>query len=383
MVEVSATRRAADVAATEKKDRQRYVDNLKVALVAGVIIAHTSIAWTGVAEWVLYEPAIGEPWFSMVALLILGGGLFGMALLFTIAGMFTAPSLARKGLGKFLTDRLIRLGVPLLFYVIVLSPVVEYVDTDNAGWDQGFWGLAREIWWPPTPGPTWFLWMLILFSALYALARTIWPAREKSSPLRLRHLMIGALMTAVVSYAVRLTVPLGEEVWGISMAQTPAWAVGFALGAVAGERGWFDPLPRRLAVLARRAAWVALGICLVLVAATALAAGELDPFFGGGTWESLLLAAVEGVLVVTMPIWLLDLFHRRFDHQGRLAAEMGRAAFATFVLHQVVLVGLVLASRYLPWVPELKYLLVTAVGVAGSFFLGWLVLRLPGVSRVV
>jgi fucose 4-O-acetylase-like acetyltransferase len=363
--------------------RWRYVDNLKVALVVGVIVAHTSIAWTGVAEWVLYEPELCEPWFSVVALLVLAGGLFGMALFFTLAGMFTAPSLRRKGLGKFLVDRVIRLGIPLLVYAIVLSPFVEYVDTDNAGFDRGFWAFTWEIWWPPTPGPTWFLWVLLLFSVVYALARTVWPSRTDRPGLGLHHLLIGALVAAVGSYVLRLTVPLGEEVWGISLAQMPPWVVGFTFGAVAGERGWFEPIPRLLAVLARRTAWVALGVAMIAVAITTTIAGDMEPFLGAGTWQSLLMATLEGVLVMTMPVWLLDLFRGRFDHQSPLAHEMARAAFATFVVHQVVLVGLVLASRYVPWLHEAEYVLVTAIGVAASFFVGWLLLRLPGVSRVL
>jgi hypothetical protein len=351
--------------------------------VTGVIVAHTSIAWTGIASWVLYEPELGEPWFSLVALLVLCGGLFGMALFFTIAGMFTSPSLSRKGLGKFLADRAIRLGVPLAAFIILLSPVIEYVDTDNAGWDQGFWAFTRFIWWPPRPGPAWFLWVLLLFSGVYALVRTVWPGRSGRGVLTARHVLIGALVATLTSYVLRLAVPLGEEVWGIALAQMPPWVVGFTFGAVAGERSWFEPIPPRLAVLARRAAWAAIGVCIVVVATVSLAGGDIGPFSGGGTWESLLLASVEGVLVMTMPIWLLDLFRRRFDGQGRLAREMGRAAFATFLVHQVVLVGLVLASRYLPWLPEVEYLVVTALGVAASFFVGWVLLRLPGVSRIL
>ncbi len=363
--------------------RRGFVDNLKVALVTGVIVAHTSIAWTGIASWVLYEPELGEPWFSLVALLVLSGGLFGMGLFFTIAGMFTSPSLARKGSRRFLADRVIRLGVPLVAFVILLSPIVEYVDTDNAGWDQGFWAFTWHIWWPPRPGPAWFLWVLLLFSGLYALVRTVWPSSPGRSALTPRHLVVGALVATLASYVLRLAVPLGEEVWGIALAQLPPWVVGFTFGAVAGERGWFEPIPARLAILARRAAWVGLGVCIVVVASVSLTGGAMQPFLGGGTWQSLLMASLEGVLVMTMPLWLLDLFRRRFDSQGRLALEMGRAAFATFLVHQVVLVGLVLASRYVPWLPEVEYLVVTALGVAASFFVGWLLLRLPGVSRIL
>jgi hypothetical protein len=60
-----------------------------------------------------------------------------------------------------------------------------------------------------------------------------------------------------------------------------------------------------------------------------------------------------------------------------------RAAFAAFVIHKVVLVGLVLASRQVPWPPEDEYVAVGVLGVFGSFAVGTLLLRLPGVSRVV
>jgi len=90
-----------------------------------------------------------------------------------------------------------------------------------------------------------------------------------------------------------------------------------------------------------------------------------------------------GFLVVSMPFWLVDLFRRRFTDQGRIRKEMSRAAFAAFLFHQLVLVGLVLASRFVPWPPEAEYLLVSVLGVAASYALGSLVVRLPGASRVI
>ncbi|HSO50892.1 MAG TPA: hypothetical protein VLS86_10130, partial [Acidimicrobiia bacterium] len=95
------------------------------------------------------------------------------------------------------------------------------------------------------------------------------------------------------------------------------------------------------------------------------------------------LTMLEGILVVAAPLWLLDLFRRRYGHRGRLALLMSRSAFAAFVMHQLVLVGLVLASRLIPWPPEVEYLLVSGLGVAVSFGLGALLVRVPGVNRFV
>jgi hypothetical protein len=62
---------------------------------------------------------------------------------------------------------------------------------------------------------------------------------------------------------------------------------------------------------------------------------------------------------------------------------MSWAAFAAFVVHQVVLVALVLATHQLPWPPEVQYLAVCTLGVLGSFGVAAVLVRLPGVARVV
>jgi hypothetical protein len=54
------------------------------------------------------------------------------------------------------------------------------------------------------------------------------------------------------------------------------------------------------------------------------------------------------------------------------------AAVAALFVHQLVLIGLVLASRRAPWPPEVKYGAVPMAGVAISFTVGSLLARLPG-----
>lgn len=312
------------------------------------------------------------------------GSLFGMALLFLIAGVFTPRSLARKGVGRFLADRAIRLGAPMVFFAVVLSPVVEYVDPENAGWDNGFGAFAVHTWWPPVPGPTWFLGVLLLFSAVYAVTRTLFPTRTTGpTPVRARHLVTAATVIALTSYALRSAVPLRQERWHLALGQAPAWVVGFTLGALGGERGWFDPIEPTMARHGRHVAWGALAGSVAVIGLAGALGANIDNFGGGGTWQSLVTAVLEGALVVAISLWLLDLFRRRFNHQSPLAREMSRAAFAAFIIHQVVLVGLVLASHQVAWPSELKYATVSVLGVVGSFAIGSLLVRLPGVSRIV
>ena len=46
-----------------------------------------------------------------------------MGLFFLISGCLSPGSLARKGTAGFLTDRAIRLGLPVLFFGLVLGPL--------------------------------------------------------------------------------------------------------------------------------------------------------------------------------------------------------------------------------------------------------------------
>lgn len=62
---------------------------------------------------------------------------------------------------------------------------------------------------------------------------------------------------------------------------------------------------------------------------------------------------------------------------------MSRAAFAAFIVHQVVAVGAVLTTRYAAWPPEIGYLAAATLAVGGSFGIAALLVRLPGVSRIV
>jgi glucan biosynthesis protein C len=367
--------------------RRAWADNLKVFLIAGVIVAHVTMAWTGVGNWVFTETPVREPLWSLLALVSGVGALFGMALFFAVAGIFTPASLSRKGTRRFLADRTVRLGVPLMVYLVLIAPFVEYVDPSNTGWEGGLWSFAvSEVWWtwpmPPTWGPAWFLAVLLVFSYGYAAVRALRPAR-RGAYLLPRHLLVAAAALALATFAVRTQVPLGTETARLALGQSPAWVAGFIMGVLGGERGWFDPVDPGVARRARRWAWgAAIAFALLMVGAGA-SGMDVDDFYGGATRQSALVCLIEATLVVSMPFWVVDVFQRRFDHQGAAMRRVGRAAFAAFLVHQAVLVCLVMVTHSLGMPPELDYLAVSLLGVLGSFGVGMLLVRVPGVSRVL
>ena len=96
-----------------------------------------------------------------------------MALMFFLSGLFVPVSLGRKGAWGFLSDRLLRIGLPLLIVIAVVIPIAyfpAYVVTAADPSVAAFWQhwQALPFW---ALGPQWFLCQLL---ALNVLAATLY-----------------------------------------------------------------------------------------------------------------------------------------------------------------------------------------------------------------
>ena len=116
-----------DVSREETGNRLVFVDVLRVALILLVIAHHAGQAYgpTG-GEWPVDDPANSAwlgPFFAVNAA-------FFMGLLFLLAGYFVPRSFDRKGTGRFLKDRWMRIGIPLAFFVLLVQVPLVYLNED-------------------------------------------------------------------------------------------------------------------------------------------------------------------------------------------------------------------------------------------------------------
>ena len=158
-------------------------------------------------------------------------------------------------------------------------------------------------------GPMWFVTALLVFSIAYGSWRWARPAGlTASGPLRPGHLVAAAAGIVVGSFVVRLKWPFTADTpFDLNLWEWPQMATLFALGALAGERGWLDPIPDRLRRACGRASIVgALGL-LFVVAAVGLA-GDEDPFLGGWHLQALAEPTAEATIAVAMSFWLVGWF---------------------------------------------------------------------------
>ncbi len=100
-----------------------------------------------------------------------------MSLMFFLSGLFVWSSLTRKRELKYLRDRVLRLGVPYIFGVLVLMPIASYPAYAVTASDPGiiaYWhALVALPFWPN--GPLWFLWQLLAFNGVAAVLYWVAP----------------------------------------------------------------------------------------------------------------------------------------------------------------------------------------------------------------
>ena len=398
------------------RDRLFYIDDVRSFAIFLVVILHASVTYSGLGGWYLIENKSDslDP-LSMVAF-----GLFNsftqawfMGILFFFAGFFAADALARKGGARFVKDRLLRLGIPLAGYVLVINPLMMYFlaypeECRKAG---GFFSLYVSRYLGSgmalgSTGPLWFAETLLGFSLAYAAIMKMLVifgkghagtavamgtpvasnADEPKAPPSVTVLLGLVALIALTAFAVRIFYPIGFSWLNLQFCFFPSYIALFVLGIRALRGGWFSRIMGKRSV---RWFWAALGIgipgWLALMALGGALSGHLDGFWGGLTWQSAGYCLWESFTAIAMSIGLTALFANRKQGaepeqgqksgQGALSAFFARNSFSVYVFHPVFLIGLTRLSRALSLVPLAKAAVVGTSAFFATILFAELVIR--------
>jgi hypothetical protein len=318
---------------------------------------------------------------------------FFMGLLFLIAGYFVPPAYDRRGALRFVRDRAVRLGVPVLFYMFILGPITEYfcskswTSTDTTSFPIEWVKHIRNGQFLQENGPLWFCLALLIFSAAYAGLRSLRPAGARriadAPPPTTRTLIVFAAVMATVTFVVRLLVPPGTTVLNMHLGDFPQYVLMFTTGILAARGRWTLAVDasagmRWLLVVLPVGFIVWLG---VLVAGGATA-GNSGAYAGGWHWQAAGINVWESFTCVGLCYGLLALFNAGFNTQGRVARFLSDNAFSVYVFHPPIVV---MAARMLHGLSSpavSKVVILTGLSSVASFALSAAVFRrIPGLRR--
>ena len=110
-----------------KRPRLIFLDNIKFLFAVLVIFQHVRVTFGGMGVWYYIEGGVLDLFSAIVFQSITSiGRLFQsslMGLFFLMGAFFTPRSYDRKGVATFWKERLIRLGIPLLLYILLINPI--------------------------------------------------------------------------------------------------------------------------------------------------------------------------------------------------------------------------------------------------------------------
>jgi peptidoglycan/LPS O-acetylase OafA/YrhL len=374
------------------KERIFYIDRLRTVLTILVVLHHTAIAYGGAGGW-YYVDVTGDDLTPTKAILTLFTGVnqaFFMGFFFLISGYFTPGSFDRKGPSRFLTDRFIRLGIPLAVYVSVIGPgliyALEYADT--VSW-LSFYKEQVLTFKVLNFGPLWFAEALLYFALFYAGYR--WFAKEH---LQNKHphprgfpghtaILLSALAVGFSAFLIRLVFPTGWDVLGLQLGYFASYIFLYAVGIAAYRNDWFRRLTARTA---RVWLWVSLAAFPAMPAAALIAemgGGSADALNGGANLLALIYALWEPFVAFGIIMGLIVWFRERFNRPNRFFQWLSDHAFTVYIIHPPIIVGLTILFKPLMWPPGVKFLAAGLIASVCCFLAAAVIRCLPGSRRVL
>jgi glucan biosynthesis protein C len=387
---------------TLRRTRLFFIDNVGILLITMVVVFHLSVTYGASGFWPYQEnPHPDDLTALLFTVFTVLNGPYVVGFFFLIAGHFTPGPYDRKHFWPFLRDRLLRLGIPFLFYILVFDPLIYWrIKALLYSYRGSFWSYLGEHFRGYRSlgvGPLWFVEGLLIFTILYALFRLVANSRPLSLPTPVPSQRDGpppsnvaialfALGLGVATFILRIWLPVGSliNVLSLPIPQFPQYLGLFIVGIVAYRRNWFMGIPDRIGKV-----WfgVAGFFILVLFPIVFLLGGALDgntePYMGGLHWQSLVFSIWEQFVGAGVILALLVLFRQRFNRQGALARNLSASTYTVYFIHAPVLVFLALALRAFHVHPLLKFALVSPLAVVLCFAISYLLKKLPIVRSIL
>lgn len=311
---------------------------------------------------------------------------FFMGLFFLISAYFLGSSYERKGSGKYLKDRIVRLGTPILVFVLLIFPIMDFLlYSSNVSFSSYYLSSYLGIFSNQSSidlGHLWFLFVLLLFSAAYVVWRVFFksPSLPKIDFPSAKAIIGFISAMTILVFIVRIWSPINS--WLpfhlFEPAHFPQYMLMFFAGLMAYQNDWLNKIPASAAwKWLSIASWsfAAFGIMYGVWGSAVLAGGFTIPSLAGAAWES--------TMCVSMSIGLLALFKNRFSSTSTFRTALSNNAYASYLTH----VPIIVALQYLlidATVPSLaKFAIVSLVGVPLSFIISDLIRRVPRANKIL
>lgn len=386
-------------------ERVYFLDYAKAFITALVVAQHVAFAYTTYAgyyaeNYILSSAPVIDPsrWFGINVFEDFNDKFF-MSLMFFIAGIFTFSSVKRKGLSKYLTDRIVRLGLPFTFVAFFLAPLSYYpafMAVGGTGPYLDFWfqDFLPMHW---LPGPVWFIWVLLTFSilggflvdfmprALERISRKV-KALEKK-PWEFYFWALG-LTGLIYTFFYYLIPGNGPETW-FTLAG-PLWCqknrIGlyflvFCLGLGTGSHGAQLTAFASSSKVVKAWPWWLLAALVAHISMVYIENTEtpaFSEFFRFWSWVPLFLNTL-----ICASIAVIGVFSTYFNKKNKTLQWLAANAYTVYLIHFPIVIWLQYSLLKVEWHAAAKFGVVTTLALVISWACSSLIRKIPILGKVL
>lgn len=373
--------------------RNLALDRIRIVLTLTVLVHHAVMPYT------YFGHTNAKSWIGFDAILLATDSFF-MAMFFFLSGLFVWPSLDHKKPGKYILDRLLRLGLPAAVAAVTVIPIAYYAialrQTPDIRFAEFWWKTVTVGPWPS--GPIWFIWVLLLFDlsacVLYHVAPRILDRVNRlslASSERPEKFFICLVMTTAALYLPSL-IYFGSSTWfefgpfSVQKSRVLLYAAYFFFGAGVGAANFSRGLLGVGSRLAKSGTgWIVTTLvpyCLlwVLIYIERKTLGNPDVL---PAWYQLLY----GTMFVTFSaaiMFAIFAFFLRFKRSGfSILDSLQKDAYGIFLVHYAYILWLQYWMFDMNW-PAIVKASVTFIGALLASWASTAALRrIPGAKRVL
>ncbi|MHC0038034.1 acyltransferase family protein [Pseudoneobacillus sp. C159] len=370
-------------------NRVAYLDRIKVLCTVLVILHHLAIAYGGSGDWFYNERQDADLANILLSMFTAVNQSFFMGLFFFISGYFTPMSYDRRGGGDFIKQRLIRFGIPLIFFTVVVMPLIMYVATDYSGHFYQY--VEKEVFSNPFYylihvhiGPLWFVEALLIFSIGYVIYRKL--ARQGSKKViafKGKLIFTYVIVVWLANFLIRLVLPLDVTVLSLKLGYFPAYIGLFIGGIVAYRCKWLNELK-----VADAKKWLMASIGLIFLVPVVMVLGgalegNISAFNGGLTWQSLIYSMIDPVLGLGISYCLLVWYRERSNTATDFSKWLSSQAYTVYILHALTATYVSFWLKDVTLYPLLKFALVGLIVVPITFVISYFIRLIPFTKKVL
>jgi len=384
---------------SDQNGRLFYLDNIKIFLTILVIVHHVGQAYGPTGGFWPFRSSLEESIPALGRFFSINAAFF-MGFFFLISGYFLPMSYDHGNGDGFLRKRLLRLGIPLLFVFIIMSPLQMYFHFVLYSGNEPlpFFQYVTNIWFgihgrpegfiesagifpEMNFGHAWFIQHLLVYATFYWLFRRIIKKpllKQEERPFSALHLFVIFFVIAVPSFIVRIWYPIDywRGLFGFFQVEIARWSqylVMFIVGIIAYRKNW-------LVTLKARTGYIALFIAILNVVARYIG---FNPWFLGWEWE-LIWAIWESFIAVFIIFGLLTLFREKGNRTTPFLKTLSRSSYAAYIFHMpIVLVVQYAFDRVVIGGAVGKFITVSFISVVASYALSVLLVRVKALGKIL